>query len=449
MSLMKSRFKSNPKRIVAFLAVFALLFSFLFIVSPGIAAAAGVQSTSLTVKVNDKEVANYALADLQQMTQTQKAYTSVNRGPSPVFTAAEGIMLKDLLAGLSIETGSIESFKFIATDGYTTTITKKDLLDIPRYYYPNIKTCWGEYPEFKPGAEEGKEEVEPILALKSYQDKSGDGPQFDKMDDTDAIRLCFGQKTIDEQTNSQFAKYVTEIQVIAAPAEPVFTVYDNTATPHSFTMDELKAMEPKTAAFEQKGKTVNCTGVALADLLTALNIKDNSLMMQIYTKDAADWHVKPVSLADALNPANNYLLTYEIDGQPVEIGPNDLTKLRIYSGTGIFRHVTGVSINTFKEWQPVSTTMPVPCNKIWTVTFNQGVSTAQSLSDHIYVSSSAGKRVKCNIEADQKSIRVLTPENGYQPGGSYTLWIQCSLQSATGKMLKQPVKLDFTVASGS
>ncbi len=427
----KSRFKSNPKRIVAFLAVFALLFSFLFIVSPGIAAAAGVQSTSLTVKVNDKEVANYALADLQQMTQTQKAYTSVNRGPSPVFTAAEGIMLKDLLAGLSIETGSIESFKFIATDGYTTTITKKDLLDIPRYYYPNIKTCWGEYPEFKPGAEEGKEEVEPILALKSYQDKSGDGPQFDKMDDTDAIRL------------------LTEIQVIAAPAEPVFTVYDNTATPHSFTMDELKAMEPKTAAFEQKGKTVNCTGVALADLLTALNIKDNSLMMQIYTKDAADWHVKPVSLADALNPANNYLLTYEIDGQPVEIGPNDLTKLRIYSGTGIFRHVTGVSINTFKEWQPVSTTMPVPCNKIWTVTFNQGVSTAQSLSDHIYVSSSAGKRVKCNIEADQKSIRVLTPENGYQPGGSYTLWIQCSLQSATGKMLKQPVKLDFTVASGS
>ncbi len=107
--------------------------------------------------------------------------------------------------------------------------------------------------------------------------------------------------------------------------------------------------------------------------------------------------------------------------------------------------VTQNMVDPFQDW-PASPTEPVPGGKTWTIRFSQPVSPTQSLKEHIYVTDAAGKRVDvtCEIEG-HKSIKVVAPKEGYRSGASYTLWVKGSLQSATGKQLKQPVKLQFKI----
>ena len=78
--------------------------------------------------------------------------------------AAEGVPLVDLLNDAKIDIDSITGFKFIATDGHASSISKSELLGEERYYYPNI---------YGDNKEEGAIEVEPILALKSYMQDRG------------------------------------------------------------------------------------------------------------------------------------------------------------------------------------------------------------------------------------------------------------------------------------
>ena len=58
--------------------------------------------------------------------------------PAYRLGAAEGVYLEDILNEAEINIESIEGFKFISTDDYSTTLSKSELFDGQRYYYPNI-----------------------------------------------------------------------------------------------------------------------------------------------------------------------------------------------------------------------------------------------------------------------------------------------------------------------
>ncbi len=223
----------------------------------------------------------------------------------------------------------------------------------------------------------------------------------------------------------------------------VFSVDGNAAASRSFTMADLRMMPPATVKYGAE----TCKGVYLKDLLTGY---DHTWQVQINVTDAATFPIAPVKVCDLLDPANKYLLTYDINGQPIKIGSDNQTLLRIYWGLGtIYKNVTGITItDVFKNWPREDT--PVPVDKPWTIRFNHEVSTTQSLGEHIYVTDSAGEKVNvtCKIGMDQKTVEVLPAGEGYCPGTSYTLWIEGSLQSKAGKQLKQPVKLQFTTERG-
>lgn len=123
---------------------------------------------------------------------------------------------------------------------------------------------------------------------------------------------------------------------------PVIFTLDGDAVQLNYTMADLRAM---TATTDQYGP-LTCKGVALKDLLKEANITDTSWQAQINVKDADTFPIEPVGIADLLDPNNRYLLTYEINGQPISFDANNQTNLRIYWGMGItYKHVDGITIN--------------------------------------------------------------------------------------------------------
>jgi len=342
---MELRSNHNAKLIKYSLAFIALFFTFLYLmnVEP---AWGGPPATSLTITVNDQgtviTAAAYSLAELQAMTQVQHAYTTIDSMPASKFTAAEGIMLKELLTGAGIELNKVTSLKFVATDGYSKTMTREYLLDTPRYFYPNIYSCFdsANYPIFKAGAEDGKTAVEPMIALKAYAARWNTVPQWDKIDGQNALTLCFGQSTISEQTSNSLAKWVNKIEVILAPK--AFSVTGNAVTAHDYTMTELKNLQSTTNTFTVNGGNLSCKGVTLTDLLSELNVSGDSLKVQINTSDSAAHPVSPDTLSGICNPTNRYLLTYEINGQAIT---SDTTPLRVYSTGQVISNVTGITIS--------------------------------------------------------------------------------------------------------
>ncbi|MCP3765072.1 hypothetical protein NLX67_22480 [Domibacillus sp. A3M-37] len=57
--------------------------------------------------------------------------------------------------------------------------------------------------------------------------------------------------------------------------------------------------------------------------------------------------------------------------------------------------------------------------------------------------------VKVSLNAYKKSIKVEAPEEGYKAGETYTIYVEKAVKSASGKELKQSVKMQFTVASNN
>ncbi len=528
MRALKLRFKPDAKRIVACAATLTALIFALCLANPGVAGATnmeGGKTSVLTVKFNNNgdvsTAAAFTVDDMRQMPQQRYVYSSMDNVASVIFNMAEGVLLTGLLERAGIDIKNACEFKFTATDGYSRTLNREDLLDTPRFYYPDLKD----------NSTQGAIRVEPLLALKAFEVSDQEQLDFDLMDDYFSVRLFLGQAEDEKITNKYFVKWIEQIEVFAPPAAAVppfltedhvnnsigqsinitftddqawreaitaitvdgipiedqynvgagviaieagvfdrdkdylitvkatgyqdatvlqhkgpwpavFSINGNAAPLRSFTMADLKMMPPVTVKYEVE----TCKGVYLKDLLAGY---DHTWQAQINVTDADTYSIEPVKVCELLDPANKYLLTYEIDGQPIKTGPDIQTSLRIYRGLGtIYKNVTGITItakSAFKDW-PCPDIL-VPAGKTWTICFSDEISTAESLSEHIYVTNSTGGKtdVRCEIGANPETVVVSPVGAGYGAGASYTLWIEGGLQSKAGKQLKQPVKMCFTI----
>lgn len=220
MKWMCRRYKPHLKRMAAYLAIFALLVGFLEVVNPGTAVAKTEESDPAdhfevwladpAGKNNAIELVNYTIAELEQMPQVERAYSSIDSLPAPVFTAARGIDLIEFLENHKIDTDNITCFKFRATDfdadnfppDFGKVLQASNLLDSDRYYFPKIQEywdeCWDEnIGNFSVGSEvytrEEETPIRPMLGIVSFLARAiaSDpgkpvylGPQFDQMDGT-------------------------------------------------------------------------------------------------------------------------------------------------------------------------------------------------------------------------------------------------------------------------
>lgn len=84
----------------------------------------------------------------------------------------------------------------------------------------------------------------------------------------------------------------------------------------------------------------------------------------------------------------------------------------------------------------------------FTVTFNHELDALTVNADSIYVKhdSTIVKEATVSLHADKKSVVISAPAAGYKAGESYVVYVDSAVKSASGKELKQPVKMQFTVA---
>ncbi len=155
-----------------------------------------------------KEV-KLTLAELQNMQQCQQVYSAVNTWPTKKWYVGKGVELRDLLdlAGMNSYNGLI---KLTAADGFTITLTIRELLNETRYYFPNFKNG-SDGDGHIPGSSAGAQTVEPIIALLSAEGTSD--PAY--MNDLNSLLFMLGQRAVTEQTGQLFVKNLSIIEVLS------------------------------------------------------------------------------------------------------------------------------------------------------------------------------------------------------------------------------------------
>ncbi len=153
------------------------------------------------------EEVKLTLEELQKMKQYQQVYSAINTWPTKKWYVGEGVKLRELLdlAGMRGNHGLI---KFTANDGFTVTLTVKELLSDTRYYFPNFMN---DVEGHIPGSSAGAQAVEPIVALLSAEGTNSPG----YMNDLNTPLLMLGQRAVTEQNGQLFVKNLNKIEVIA------------------------------------------------------------------------------------------------------------------------------------------------------------------------------------------------------------------------------------------
>ncbi|NLT47005.1 MAG: hypothetical protein GXX92_01195 [Clostridiales bacterium] len=154
---------------------------------------------TLTIKGDgvNREI-TYSRHELERMAEARErfVYSATNNFPTEKLFYREGVSLDYLLKQAGIK-DSAKQLKFISSDGYTRTFTRKELLEDLRYSFDEkgIKT-----------------QVSPTIA---YSDSSKGFSSLSPIE----LCLTMGQRAVGEQNNPWFVKYLKTIEVSTAEPE--------------------------------------------------------------------------------------------------------------------------------------------------------------------------------------------------------------------------------------
>jgi uncharacterized protein YjdB len=254
MQLMSMRFKPHMRKIVAFLAIFALLVGILG-VHPDAAVAKTEDSPaaeSLTVNIDDGgkiiPVHTYTIEEMDALTSDQVfCYSSIDSMPAPNITITKGVTLSDLVkdlndkygANITISADTLKGIKLYATDDWSSKYDYDYLWGASRYYYPRLVETWNQDDQkVGSGCTDDPVEVEPIFATYSYQDRYLTDLDPSLMvgptdEGSTTFRFCFGQTedeiTNNKITNNRFGRWVNRVDIILCCLDaPKLTTDTNT-----------------------------------------------------------------------------------------------------------------------------------------------------------------------------------------------------------------------------
>ena len=91
----------------------------------------------------------------------------------------------------------------------------------------------------------------------------------------------------------------------------------------------------------------------------------------------------------------------------------------------------------------------VPCDKTWTVVFNEVLNAETIVKDNIFIKDSKGIEVKNTLQLneDKKGVQLI-PSTKYLVGEKYTIYIKNLIKTEIGNIfLKNDLEMDFTVSS--
>lgn len=197
---------------ISFLGILLLVVIF------NLAVPASVLAASESLEITGDGVTHpvtFTLQELAEMKQYRYQYSCINTWPSKKWYVGEGVKLWDLLMEAGIKEDEAKLLRFTSNDGYTVTMTIKELFLDKRYYFPSFKAGGSDSDGHLPGDPSDKREVEPIVALISVE--GSDNPEY--MNKLNSLLLMMGQRAVTEQTGNLFVKYLNKIEVLTKEPE--------------------------------------------------------------------------------------------------------------------------------------------------------------------------------------------------------------------------------------
>jgi hypothetical protein len=198
----------------AYCLVVIVIAGLIFIGALGLLAPAAASSaTAGQLEITGDGVANpvtLTMEQLQGMEQYQHVYSTINTWPTKRWYVGQGVKLRDLMTIADIKPDA-QTIIFTSSDSYSVTLTVKELLKDPRYYFPGLQENSASDGSI-PGSPDDAQEVETILALLSAEGSVNP----DEMNDMNALLMICGQRAVAEQTNNLFLKYISKIEVLTA-----------------------------------------------------------------------------------------------------------------------------------------------------------------------------------------------------------------------------------------
>ncbi len=180
------------------------------------------------VKGDSVRVADYGIKDMEAMPQAQMIYSSVDSMPAPNIILARGVLLDDFLKRANIEAGSVLSISLYSADGWSHSYSAAYLLHTQRYYFPGIIGGWVESrdgrPVFLADTGDDRVPVQPVLALKSFQERFCKEPDWSRITSDEAVRFFFGQSDVDEMTNAEFGRFINRMDVVLKDGSPLVSL---------------------------------------------------------------------------------------------------------------------------------------------------------------------------------------------------------------------------------
>ena len=174
--------------------------------------------------VNNNYVDPISVADLNnasKFTQHNITYSTPDcvDPPAPaVMMETKGVLLKDIVKQVLATKGfnNYDSIRFTAVDNYGRTWAKKDLVDTPRYFYPNYKV------RVAGGTSAGAILVEPSIAM-TERWLSEDNKDSASLPMTPAVapRLYMGETAYGQQTTGFHIKSINKIDIMGARLDAV------------------------------------------------------------------------------------------------------------------------------------------------------------------------------------------------------------------------------------
>jgi hypothetical protein len=184
-----------------------------FVLILNLALPASVLAASDSLEITGDGVTHpvtFTLEELAKMEQYRYQYSCINTWPTKKWYVGEGVKLWDLLLKAGIKKDEAKLLRFTSNDGYTVTVTIKELFEDKRYCFPGFKAGGSDSDGHLPGDPSVKVEVEPIIALISVE--GSDNPEY--MNELNTLLLMMGQRAVTEQTGNLFVKYLSKIEVL-------------------------------------------------------------------------------------------------------------------------------------------------------------------------------------------------------------------------------------------
>lgn len=184
----------------------------------------------------------FTRAELEELTNGEYGYEgyycNVTRVNTVMRIHARGVKLAEFLReGVGVDLNSVRQLDFhttdIEADARFVSKGRWELLDSPRYWYPNLvansHTDWddeenGFIVDDEAAAVEGAVQVPTIIAVEQYSTKNPKDDLSGEMTADTSFRLCAGQPAPENgkwmKTSFESAKWVDEIYVVFAGSPP-------------------------------------------------------------------------------------------------------------------------------------------------------------------------------------------------------------------------------------